>query len=378
MLRAPWLGAPRSTPALRRAAFDSTLASQLAVTRADRSVRAPASHPLRRAVRELAVVEGQERSAGGTRSVCRPSMRTCRWTARPAWRSAPTGCARSDAARPSRSIPAPGAAGRFGPQARQPGQHPLHRHPRPPHPRQRGLRHRAGIHRQQRHPGLLRGPGGRDRPPGGRRHGHLPAALLPLHHRGGAGQQLRRQRHLRFRADRAPDPRRHSEGKRRRRADVHRSARPRARPRTGRSGTSTSRAGASSGSWIPTACPAIRPWTSSGSIPRPSPPPTGPPRSGSTAIAPPGANSGVNPNLGGITASRRPRRHSVAPASGALGAADPGHRLLPRCVRALDRPGDQAGPERLSGRQLPDRRRRDGRHLPGGGSTEPPRPTCWS
>ena len=108
-----------------------------------------------------------------------------------------------------------------GPQPRQSGQHPLHRRPRPPHPRERGLRHRAGIHQQQRHPDLLRGPGGRDRSPGGRRDGHLPAALLPLHHRRGAGQQLRRQRHLRFRPDRAPDPRGHPEGKRRRRADVH-------------------------------------------------------------------------------------------------------------------------------------------------------------
>jgi hypothetical protein len=38
VLRAPWLGAPRSTPTLRRAAFDSTLTSALAKERADRTV----------------------------------------------------------------------------------------------------------------------------------------------------------------------------------------------------------------------------------------------------------------------------------------------------------------------------------------------------
>ncbi|HZN98085.1 MAG TPA: hypothetical protein VFB61_10185, partial [Gemmatimonadales bacterium] len=34
VLRAPWLGAPRSTPALQRAAFDSTLTAALAADRA--------------------------------------------------------------------------------------------------------------------------------------------------------------------------------------------------------------------------------------------------------------------------------------------------------------------------------------------------------
>lgn len=38
VLRAPWMGAPRSTPALRRAEFDSTLAATLADERAERAV----------------------------------------------------------------------------------------------------------------------------------------------------------------------------------------------------------------------------------------------------------------------------------------------------------------------------------------------------
>ncbi|HEX6670516.1 MAG TPA: hypothetical protein VF061_13205, partial [Gemmatimonadales bacterium] len=38
VLRAPWMGAPRSTPSLRRAAFDSTLTDALAEERAERAV----------------------------------------------------------------------------------------------------------------------------------------------------------------------------------------------------------------------------------------------------------------------------------------------------------------------------------------------------
>ncbi|MGH7579584.1 MAG: hypothetical protein ACREM9_05385, partial [Gemmatimonadales bacterium] len=38
VLRAPWMGAPHRTPALRRAAFDSTLAATLAEDRAERAV----------------------------------------------------------------------------------------------------------------------------------------------------------------------------------------------------------------------------------------------------------------------------------------------------------------------------------------------------
>ncbi|HEX7336310.1 MAG TPA: hypothetical protein VF252_03795, partial [Gemmatimonadales bacterium] len=38
VLRAPWMGAPRSTPAIRLAAFDSTLAEALAQDRARRAV----------------------------------------------------------------------------------------------------------------------------------------------------------------------------------------------------------------------------------------------------------------------------------------------------------------------------------------------------
>ena len=60
VLRAPWLGAPRSMPALRRAAFDSTLASQLAVTRAERSVGLRLRTLYGARFDELAVVEGQE------------------------------------------------------------------------------------------------------------------------------------------------------------------------------------------------------------------------------------------------------------------------------------------------------------------------------
>ena len=90
---------------------------------------------------------------------------------------------------------------------------------------------------------------GRDRPAGRGRHRDLPAAAVPLHHRRHPGQQLRRQRQVRGRAAPAPDPGRHPEGQPGRRADLHRRARPRARPRTARSATSISRAAASSGSW---------------------------------------------------------------------------------------------------------------------------------
>ncbi len=38
VLRAPWMGAPTSTPGLRSAAFDSTLSATLAADRADRAV----------------------------------------------------------------------------------------------------------------------------------------------------------------------------------------------------------------------------------------------------------------------------------------------------------------------------------------------------
>ncbi len=113
-LRAPWLGAPRSCPrfdgrrvrqhprlpAGRRRGPNAPWGSGSAPSTARGSTSSPWSR-------------ARSRSAGGTRSACRPSMRTCRWTARRAWRSAPTGSARSDAAPPSRSIPTPGAAGRF-------------------------------------------------------------------------------------------------------------------------------------------------------------------------------------------------------------------------------------------------------------------------
>ena len=52
----------------------------------------------------------------------------------------------------------------------------------------------------------------------------------PLHHRRGSRQQLRRQRGLRSRADPAPDPRRHPEGQRRWPSGPTPSARPPARP----------------------------------------------------------------------------------------------------------------------------------------------------
>ena len=63
------------------------------------------------------------------------------------------------------------------------------------------------------------------------------------------------------------------------------SARPPARRRTARPGTSISRAAGSSGWWTRTACPARPRWTSWSSIPRRSRPPTARPRCGSTATA---------------------------------------------------------------------------------------------
>ena len=57
---------------------------------------------------------------------------------------------------------------------------------------------------------------------------------VPLHHRRRPGQQLRRQRHLRGGPGPAPDPRRHPEGQRRSPSGPTRSARPPVRPRTAR------------------------------------------------------------------------------------------------------------------------------------------------
>ena len=51
MLRAPWMGAPAATPALRLAAFDSTLATALAADRAERDVGLRLAGPLRDADR---------------------------------------------------------------------------------------------------------------------------------------------------------------------------------------------------------------------------------------------------------------------------------------------------------------------------------------
>ena len=81
------------------------------------------------------------------------------------------------------------------------------------------------------------------------------------------------------------------------------------------------------------------------------------------------SKSGVNPNLGGITALGRAERQPAAVRPGALGAADPGHRLLPRPVGPLDRAGHQARPERLPGGELPDAR-------PDNASAPFPRPTA--
>ena len=88
-------------------------------------------------------------------------------------------------------------------------------------PPQRGLRQRARLHRQQRHPGLLRGTGRRGRAAGRGRHGHLPAAAVPLHHRRHPDQQLRRQRPVRGRPDADAGPGRDPEGQRVGRADLH-------------------------------------------------------------------------------------------------------------------------------------------------------------
>ena len=78
------------------------------------------------------------------------------------------------------------------------------------------------------------------------------------------------------------------------------------------------------------------------------------------------ATAAVNPNLGGITAWPA-RRHPRAATPGPLGAADPGHRLLPGRFGALDRPGHEAGSDRLPGGELPDGGGNHGRHLSRGG-----------
>ncbi len=246
-------------------------------------------------------VELGRRGGGGTaQEVTRTSdqvRRSDRWTDRPASRSEPTAPGRSSAARRSSLDPNSGCRGGF----KAPG---LDNQVNirstgsagPAGPRQRGLRHRAGLRQQQRRPDLLRGPPGRDRPPDRCRHRRLPAAALPLPHRRGPRQQLRRQRHLRDRSAAVPDPRGHPEGQRRRRADLHRSARRRARRRTGRCGTSTSRAAASSGWWTPTVCPGtpaldILNLDPNAAARRP----TGRPRSGSTGTGPPAATVASTP-----------------------------------------------------------------------------------
>ena len=157
---------------------------------------------------------------------------------------------------------------------------------------------------------------------------------------------------LRGGAGAAPDPRRHPEGKRGRRADLHRrpdhepgagppGARPRLRERPLLLGGRPRQPAGLPGARHPqadhrTPCrPRYRP--SQVRVYR---------------YRAASSKSGVNPNLGGITALARPSDSPQQLRPGPLGAADPGHRLLPGPVRALDRAGHQARPERLPGGQL--------------------------
>ena len=252
------------------------------------------------------------------------------------------------------------------PQPRQPGQHPIHRRAGAAGPRQRGLRHRARVHQQQRVPGLLRGAPGRGRPAGGRGHRPLPAAGFALHHRGGAGQQLRRQRGLRLRPAPAPDARRDPEGERHGRTELHHrpdhqpgAGPPGPRPRfRGRpvllGGGPGQRARHARGGH-----PGARSRDDPGHLP---------PDRGAALPLPGGerqqrrqSQPGRDHRLGAA------RGRPGAAGAGALGAPDPGHRLLRRRLGPVGGARHQAGSERLSRHQLPDRGGNHDRHLSPGG-----------
>ncbi len=74
-------------------------------------------------------------------------------------------------------------------------------------------------------------------------------------------------------------------------------------------------------------------------------------------------NSGINPNLGGITAiaRRTDSDRTFGPVQWELLIQGP--RLLPGPIGTLDRPGHQARPERLPRGQFPDRGGHDDRQL---------------
>ena len=179
-----------------------------------------------------------------------------------------------------------------------------------------------------------------------------------LHHRGGSGQQLRRQRRFRGRPAPAPDPRRHPEGERQvaERTYTIGQTTSQAQDRQARDLDFESRPVLLGGGPGQRArlLPRSTSWSS---IPRRSPATYRPTEVRLYRYRAASGSSGVNPNLGGITASARRGDGQRAAGAGALGAADPGHRLLPRRLGPVGGARHQAGSERLPRRQLPDRRR---------------------
>ncbi len=171
MLRSPWMGAPAARPGRAvRARWDSTLAAVRDSVRAERAAGPPAAQHLRRP-------RPEEESRGA------PRPRACSGSAAKYADVAMDGQVRleirTDRVAQRALQPRAAAGSQFrlhrrvpGAPPGQPGQPAVDRHPRPAGPPQHRLRLRAGLRRQQRRPGVLRGAGGRDHPPGRGRHRH--------------------------------------------------------------------------------------------------------------------------------------------------------------------------------------------------------------
>ena len=343
-LAAPWLGAPRVPPGLRAAAWDSAVAAARDSARRDLSrgqrllllygepvVPSVAAAEEPTAAKRGVLGLGKEYADLGIDGEVRLEIR-------------------SDRVRNERCSailfldPNSGCRGGFKPPR-------LENHINlrstgllgPSGPPQRGLRQRPRLQCQQRHPGLLRGPGGRDRPPRRDRHRHVSACTLAIHHGRHPGQQLRRQRAVRGRQGPDPGAGRDPEGQPGRRADVH--GRPDHQP----------------GAGPPAPGPRLRErpvLLGGGPDDAARLPGAGHPRSVPGHAVPvraprPGAGLSLPARPEPDRRQLQPHRHHrdrphdrshAAVRAGAVGAAGPGDRLLPRPVRAVVQSGHQAGP----------------------------------
>ena len=363
------MGAPRSTPALRLAAFDSTLAATLAQDRAERAVGLRLltlyGTPFRGRDSLRREVPPSDEPARAALQVCRPRH----WTARRGSRSAPTGRGRSTAARRSLSTRAPAAGAVPGPQPRQPGQHPVHRTcwvggststwtstPSGNTPATTTSRSTTRGCRTRSSAGWMSVRSLFQPPPS-----RFITAAVPANNFGVNAifefgpiqlQTLAATQKGSVVAE-----------------------------RTYTIGQTTSQAqdrqardlDFEGGRFFWVVDPDSVPGYSRGRHPEPRSQPSIPATYRPTEVRlyryrAARGNSGVNPNLGGITAiarrgGQRPDRWRRC----SWELLIQGTRLLPGPLRALDRPGHQAGPERLPRRQLPDRGGHDDRHLSRGG-----------